>query len=484
MGGPVELSEHQAEAVDLLRCITGPARLVGAAGTGKSTVGIQLPSLLPLRGRTVFVAPTHTALRVLRGKAVEMGLPEPATKTVTSLLWGAPQILHCPDCPPSKRHAAAPGRPPCEHLTPGQAECPYVGGPLACGEQDYSSNKLEPNAFWEDVENVIIDESSMLLRDDYLALLDGAENLTGRMIFVGDHCQLPPVYTDYERKRSGIPDGWGCLTHEDLPEARLTIPRRQEGGQVLAGARAVRAVIEGEAPMSHEFVGTLVRAGLAETGTTTRLLSYGVGDCTPANARAAVAMIANVFDGESWRDCAMVVHTNRQRAAWNEFARAIAGRDGAPPQEGDVLLSASKFAARDIDGASVEITKWSRAVVRESLGPSSADECRARRCSSGQEHTSVLVELEWHDRPIRLCVDANELSVESPRGKTARWLWGYAMTVHAAQGGGWAHVLFQDSTAFPDPRRTYTAATRARTTLLVFPSSSYGSTVPTSLATG
>lgn len=481
----MELSEHQAEAVELLRHLTGPSRLVGAAGTGKSTVGILLPTVLPLHGRTIFVAPTHTALRVLCGKAVEMGLAAPTTKTVTSLLWGAPKILHCPDCPPSKRRTAEPGRPPCEHLTPGTPGCPHAGGPLACGEQDYSSNKLEPNPFWEDHENVIVDESSMLQKDDYDALLDGAERLSGRMIFVGDHCQLPPVYTDFERKRCGIPEGWGCLTHEELPEARLTIPRRQEGGQVLAGARAVRAIIEGESPRGHEFVGTLVSAGLAEGGTSTRLLALGIGDCSPRNARAAVAMLANTFDPESWRDCAMVVHTNKQRVAWNNFARAVAGRALGVPAEGDVILSASKFSARDISGASVDVTKWSRAVVREVLGPSAPEECKARQCPPGQTHVSVLAELEWHDRPLRLCVDTDELAVESPRGKTARWLWGFAMTVHAAQGSGWAHVLFQDSTAFPDPRRTYTAATRARTTLLVFPPSSWGaSPIPPSLYAG
>lgn len=485
MGRAVELSEHQSEAVELLRAIVGPSRLVGAAGTGKSTVGIQLPSLLPLHGRVVFVAPTHTALRVLRGKAVEMGLDAPDTRTVTSLLWGAPQILHCPDCPPSKRRAAKPGHPPCDHLTPGEPECPHVGGPLACGEQDYSANKLEPNPFWEDVDHVIVDESSMLQKDDYDALLVGAENLSGRLIFVGDHCQLPPVYTEYERKRAGIPDGWGCLTHEELSEARLTIPRRQEGGQVLAGARAVREIIEGEAPAPHEFVGTLVQAGLAEPSTGTRLLAYGVGDCTPINARGALAMIANAFDPEAWRDCAMVVHTNKQRCAWNDAVRRAAGRVGAWPEPGDVLLSASKFSARDVRGWSVDVTKWSRAVVRETFGPSTPSDCQARRCRPDGEHVSVSIELEWHDVPLHVCVDVSELSVESPRGKTARWLWGFAMTVHAAQGSGWAHVLYQDSTAFPEARRTYTAATRARSTLLVFPSPGWGQqVVPASLAVG
>jgi hypothetical protein len=53
--------------------------------------------------------------------------------------------------------------------------------------------------------------------------------------------------------------------------------------------------------------------------------------------------------------------------------------------------------------------------------------------------------------------------------KVVRWVYGYAMTCHKAQGSGWQTVVIVDSHCRPDDGRRwrYTAATRARTKLIV-----------------
>lgn len=476
MGRPVELTEHQRERLDMLRAIRQPVRFVGAAGTGKSTVAVQLPDLLGWSARTVFAAPTHTALRVLQGKAESMGLSL-RTSTTTALLWGAPAILHCRACPPSARNVSgARGVPECAHLTPGRAACPYEGTSQACGQQDYTANT--PRQFWDDWDNVIVDEASMLIKKDYDALLAGAEHLTGRLVLVGDHCQLPPVYTEFERKRASVPEGWGCLTHEDLPEVRLTEPLRQAGGQVLTGARAVRDVIEGGSSPRGAHVGTLLRGGLADADESTRLLhAPGVPREWVADA---VRRVANALPEPTWQDFAMVVHTNAQRQAWNAFARQLAGRPADRPAAGDVLISAEKFAVRKEERGPLAVTKWERGVVTEVVRAADPDFCADTGCHCGGRDRDALryvirLLIEGQESPVIQCVSMAELGAE--RGKQTRWWWGYAMTVHAAQGAGWPHVVYQDSSAFPDPKRVYTAATRASRSLLVFDTAAAGKNV-------
>lgn len=460
-------TKHQMERVEALRAIVGPARFVGAAGTGKSTVALQLPSLLGWGERTLFAAPTHKALHVLRGKARDMGLGEVHVSTVASLLWGKAAIRHCAGCPAGKRRPAGQGQPECDCTTPGGRECPEFGTDRACGTQDSSANPLRP--FWDNWDNVIVDESSMLLKRDYDGLLRGAAHLAGRVVFVGDHCQLPPVYTSKaELARAGIPEGWGCLTHEDLPEVRLVEPHRQSKGQVLTGARAVRDVIEAGPSLIKQHVGTLLAHGLADPDLHTQIVV--AAQAPPEWTTDALLRLGNAVPGADWRKYAMVVHTHAQRLAWNALVRRLAGRPADAPGEGDILISAEKFDVLPQERGPMELTKWERAVVLEVVKHADPAICRDLKCPCGGRHPDprfiVRLLVEEHEEPILQCVSMCELGAGS--GKTTRWRWGYATTVHSAQGAGWPTVLYQDSHAFPDPKRVYTAATRTSGVLMVF----------------
>jgi ATP-dependent exoDNAse (exonuclease V) alpha subunit len=61
--------------------------------------------------------------------------------------------------------------------------------------------------------------------------------------------------------------------------------------------------------------------------------------------------------------------------------------------------------------------------------------------------------------------------ISGPRSGVVRCEWGYALTVHKAQGSEWDRVLVLDDAASDermDPRRRdYTAFTRARSSLTV-----------------
>lgn len=472
----MELSEHQKAAVEALR----PhrlARLVGAAGTGKSTVAVRLPELLGLGERVVFATPSHTARRVLEWKAAAEGI-EIRTVTTASLLWGPPRIKHCRACPPKERGAEE----GCPCLRLSGSGCPYRGEPGQdyCGEQEYGSAGVGSKPFWRDWDSVIVDESSMVQRKDYDALMAGRDRLAGRLIFTGDVCQLPAV---------GGAREWSALT-EPMPEAKLTEVRRTDAGPIVAGAAHLRRVIDplpGEEP-AYGGTAEHFAAVAAQHATPDSTTAVFDAPTDPEQVRALLAAFGNAGqDFTDWQGFAVLVHGHRERIAWNAAARRVACR-GPAPEVGDVLMASSNI---DVKGGPL-VTKWSRGVVLDvrpgapgcNLPPAGQYAKRAPHSSCFMVDISLPaygdgVTIEQH-------VTTEWLNHRDPNdGRTPGWLWGYAMTVHASQGDAFDHVVLHDSSPLArarstgeplaDPRRVYTAVTRARKSVTVVPS---GSPVP------
>jgi len=464
------------EAVETLR----PhrlARFMGAAGTGKSTVAIRLPELLGLGERVVFATPSHTARRVLEEKARDEGI-EIRTATLASLLWGPPTIAHCPACPPSKR----PGDGHCPCLVLGGDGCPYAGvdGADYCGRQEHGAAGVGSKPFWRDWDSVIVDESSMVSKKDFDALMAGREHLSGRLIFTGDICQLPSV--DDGAK------GWSALS-EPMPEAKLTKIRRTEPGPIIAGAAHFRRLIDpqpGEEPARGGSVAhfrEVAFASPAEEGGDPEKATY-VYDF-PADQAGANAMLARwgnamrLYSGhvDGWEEYTVLASTNKHRMEWNRQVRLAAGR-GEAPEEGDVLMAADQIG---------DITKWSRGVVRDATpglpGCNMAPE--GRWAKKGAHRACWFVDIEvpgYGDGGAPLLLRDQHVTWEAlntpapAKGAAPGWIWGFARTVHTAQGDAFSHVIMHDSEWSPkgEPlavaKRIYTAVTRARKSVTIVPS--------------
>lgn len=181
--------EEKAAALEELAC-SRLSVLIGAAGTGKTTLLKMLCDLDDVKaGGILLLAPTGKARVQLEKKTEQEG----RGLTIAQFLM---------------RHG---GR-----YNPNTGQYRVTRNPDRCSE----------------FKTVIVDECSMLTEEQLAALLDGLSGVQ-RLVFVGDHRQLPPI-------GSGRPfvDVVRELAPNDIETrfprvargyAELTIPRRQQG---------------------------------------------------------------------------------------------------------------------------------------------------------------------------------------------------------------------------------------------------------------
>lgn len=214
----ITMTQGQQEALAGLRAfVKSNARsylLDGYAGVGKTwLVSEFVRDLLQMGRRVIIAAPTHKACRVLRTKLTAAGIPwvfkgnkktRPLGKAVvdtTAALLGVR---------------------------------PVIGENQNAKQRHFDRSTNTPLPYILDTLNpiVLVDEVSMLGRDDFLHLLSEMRKLNPRakLIAVGDAGQLPPVNkkpidfsTDF--------DGRYTLTQ---------IVRQAEGNAIIAFAHAVR----------------------------------------------------------------------------------------------------------------------------------------------------------------------------------------------------------------------------------------------------
>jgi exodeoxyribonuclease-5 len=253
---------------------------------------------------------------------------------------------------------------------------------------------------------VIIDECSMVDVDLGRDLLSFGKPV----LVLGDPAQLPPV------------KGGGFFTDAD-PDVMLTEVHRQAADNPII--RLSMRVREGE-----------VFARCSE------------GDAKVIEKRDIDAGAVTAADQ-------VLVGLNRTRRAYNRRLREILGRNNPMPEAGDKLVCLRNDRTKGLLNGSIWIVK-SAATRKSKLS------------------MMVVSDDEPSRRPLRIGVlpeffngAENNLPVDIRRDSD-EFDYGYALTVHKAQGSQWDNVvLFDESRAFRDHRRRwlYTGITRAATKL-------------------
>lgn len=269
------------------------------------------------------------------------------------------------------------------------------------GEVSFILNRASPAA---DADLIVIDECSMVGPDIAADLL----SFNRPVLVLGDPAQLPPV------------NGAGYFT-EAKPDAMLTEIHRQAA----------------ENPIIH--MATTVREGGA--------LSRG------AYGDSRVVGLGVLEDEEVLSASQVLVGTNFKRRGFNAKMRRLFGRTDPLPEEGDRLVclrndktcgifNGGLFTVLDAEGR--------RRGASISMLVASDD-------FPNRQAIKVKVRREFFTGGVE------DLHFEQLRG-TQQFDYGYALTVHKAQGSQWPDVIaYDESRAFRDDARRwlYTAITRA-----------------------
>ncbi|MBO6815962.1 MAG: ATP-dependent RecD-like DNA helicase [Rhizobiaceae bacterium] len=258
---------------------------------------------------------------------------------------------------------------------------------------------------------IIIDECSMV--DEKL----GSDLLSfGTPVLVlGDPGQLPPV------------SGGGFFTEHEPDVLLEEIHRQARDNPIVELARQVR---EGNQVMIGDY------------GETARVIPKSAVDAEL------------VLDADQ-----VLVGTNRTRRRYNERLRELKGFDGPLPAAGDKLVCLRNDPAKGLlNGSLWQVTSAAR-TVKPALN------VLIRSEDEGVERYSAKVKL------LKAAFEEPEREIPwQLKRRHDDFDYGYALTVHKAQGSQWDKVvLFDESYAFREHRDRwlYTAITRAAETLTI-----------------
>jgi exodeoxyribonuclease-5 len=369
----VELSEEQATAfgrvVNRVRGGELQTVLGGSAGTGKTTLIRELVS--SLKGLTQVAAFTGKAVDVI----CRLGVP---ALTIHSLIY-----------------------------TPDKDK----KGDLIF--------RLKPDDMLPKCDCLIIDEASMVPEDIYNDLV---EHLDMPIVFVGDHCQLPPVK--------------GRFNIMSEPDIRLETPHRF-AGRIAKFANYVR---QGSPPEQFTTDEQLIFLPEGREDETVVLISRWV--------------LMNRDPVENLPDYQILAATNNERAGFNGRVRYLLGRTGAPVKGDRIIFLLSNGRIRN--GQMAELISWEEQgkVIRATA-----------KLESGKEYS-------FEARP---CFGRG-LPKDPDRMPAVAYMdYGYCITTHKAQGSEFDRVVTWDVQGYMREklmeknelhRWQYTAATRAKKELV------------------
>lgn len=272
----------------------------------------------------------------------------------------------------------------------------------------FSLNRRSPV---QEAALVIIDECSMV--DEAL----GRDLLSfGTPILVlGDPGQLPPV------------SGGGFFTEHEPDFLLEEVHRQARDNPIVDLAQQVR---EGRSIMHGDY------------GTTARVIP-----------RSQVT--SDLVLGADQ----VLVGTNRTRRRYNERLRELKGFDGPLPQAGDKLVCLRNDTAKGLlNGSLWQVTSAPR-TVKQYMN------LLIRAEDEGIERYSAKVKV------LKAVFETPDLEIPwQTRRRHDDFDYGYALTVHKAQGSQWDEVvLFDESFAFRDhaARWLYTGITRAAERLVI-----------------
>jgi exodeoxyribonuclease-5 len=354
-------------------------RMGGLAGTGKTTIIAQLPSLLRLNAlRLRYVAPTGKAASVLSKK-----LPYPYVATTIHRLMYLPREHHCAECVASESENCH-----------GQGDC-------GCGVSfEYHQPEPTPSL-------VVVDEASMVTEAQHRDL----ESIGCRVLYVGDHGQLPPVMGNI-----------GLMDEEHL-DVRLERVFRQ-----VADSPILRLAM------------------MARNGEPIDVGEYGPG---------VQVVRGKNHDVEADVDTLLLCYTNKMRVQHNAMMRFALGLPPGKPVVGDKVLCLK-------NNNDVGIANGMLGIL-ENIEP------------SGMYYYRVVIQILGEERRYRGRILAQQFQEDKTmlvRGADL-WTFGYCLTAHKAQGSEADDVIvFRESSMWrmsPDDQRRwlYTAITRAKKTLTI-----------------
>lgn len=413
------LSPDQSEAVDRVEAWwRGSGRrfvITGSAGTGKTRLIIEILARLGLTaGQVALVAPTNKACDVLRDKLPrDLGF-RGAVSTFHALLY--------------------------RYRWP----APWDGEDQ---KWEIIGHKPRKNG----VQILICDEASMLADLDVEAM-----EANYRVVYLGDAAQLPAIVEDR------IWNGRQALASDILerPDAVLSTIHRQSGGSSILDAADI------------------VRSG--------EFLDSGLWD---DDATQVLHEEDGHVDGSLFRQLlrdsdAVLVARNATRVRLNQLIRSIRGHVRFPgdwlPKPGELLVTIER--ASDSDFVGQPLLSNGQQLVVDSVVRIGEDTKR----SSGEPFEYAVVEAHCRDNPaqrgtwpisqemlVGKHVVGDEVitkNIAGPRSGVLRCDWGYALTVHKAQGSEWGRVLVVDHGAYDKVGQrqwNYVALTRARSTVTV-----------------
>jgi len=272
----------------------------------------------------------------------------------------------------------------------------------------FSLNRKSP---LNEAKLIIIDECSMV--DEAL----GRDLLSfGTPVLVlGDPGQLPPV------------SGGGFFTEQEPDFLLEEVHRQARDNPIVDLAQQVR---EGRSIMIGDY------------GKTAQVISKG-------EVSSDLVLKADQ----------VLVGTNRTRRRYNERLRQLKGFDGPFPQAGDKLVCLRNDTAKGLLNGSLWQVKSAPRTVKPSMNLLvQAEDEGIDRYSAKVKVLKAVFETPDADIPWQL------------RRRHDDFDYGYALTVHKAQGSQWDDVvLFDESFAFREhaQRWLYTGITRAASTLTI-----------------
>lgn len=383
-----QLSPDQRVAVDgAIAWFRAPGRassefaITGPAGSGKTTVVSAIIEKLNLQpDQLVMVAPTGKAVEALKQR-----LPRgwrARARTLASFLW--------------------------KYEMSG-----YRG-------QDVEFISKGPKPTDPKLRLVVVDEASMVTQRDRQQL-----STYHRVLFIGDADQLPPVVEEGQSESE-----YGTAGVLDRPDARLeTVHRQDTESSVLSVANAVR---QGRQP---EY-------GVSPDGHVLCL--------SEAEGHFGVDQLDELVD----RSDVVLVQRNSLRVAINEYVRRKRSHMQHPtdfvPKAGEILVSNENY---QHPKSKTRLANGERLVVEKYLGTTQVrtDEpglleyvVQAHPEGRRSESQAWTVSSQMlAGEQIRGGVVFTE-HISGPASGVLRAEWGYALTVHKAQGSEWPSVLVVD----------------------------------------
>ncbi|MEO0400185.1 MAG: AAA family ATPase [Pseudomonadota bacterium] len=281
------------------------------------------------------------------------------------------------------------------------------------GEDGALMFSLRRDAPASQADLIIIDECSMV--DEEL----GRDLLSFQkpVLVLGDPAQLPPV------------KGGGFFTDAE-PDYMLTDIHRQAADNPII--RASMDIRQGLAPQAEGEALRIVSRDYLETD-----------DVIAADQ--------------------VLVGTNRTRKRYNERIRALKGHEDAYPEAGEKLVCLRNNKKKGLLNGGVWTVTLRKAPRSRKARMVVAPEDGSGAGGVGEKPVSITV-------PMAMFTDGPDKVPFHERKGADEFDYGYALTVHKAQGSQWDNiVLFDESYAFREHRARwlYTAVTRAAERLLI-----------------